>query len=112
MKWLQRVIQAWQKAREIPYLGRSSFVLAMILLVIAIALDWHRSHPDDGAGEAIQQAQMAHMDVPKTILVLSRILPYLNLWVSIGAPLLLFMIWRRWNRTIIGIGKYRPFFTG
>jgi LPS export ABC transporter permease LptG len=97
MKWLQRVIQAWQKAREIPYLGRSSFVLAMILLVTAIALDWHRSHPDDGAGEAIQQAQMAHMDVPKTILVLSRILPYLNLWVSIGAPLLLFMIWRRWN---------------
>jgi LPS export ABC transporter permease LptG len=40
---------------------------------------------------------MAHMAVPKTILVLSRILPYLNLWVSIGAPLLLFMIWRRWN---------------
>lgn len=97
MKWLQRVIQAWQKARELPYLGRGLFAVAMALLVAAIALDWHRTHPDDDAGEVIQQAHLAQMDVPKTILVLSRILPYLNLWVSLGTPLLLFMIWRRWN---------------
>lgn len=97
MKWQQRVIQAWQKAREIPYLGRSSFAVAMIFLVTAIAMDWHRTHPDDGAGEAIQQARQAQMAVPKTIMVLSRVLPYLNLWVSLGVPLLLLVIWRRWG---------------
>jgi LPS export ABC transporter permease LptG len=97
MKWLQRVILAWQKARELPYLGRSSFALAILLLILAIALGWHRTHPDDEVGDAIQQAQQAQISVPKGILVLSSVLPYLNLWVSLGVPLLLFVIWRRWG---------------
>lgn len=97
MKWLHRLIQASKKARELPYVGRSLFVVALSLLALAVISDWHRTHPDDVAGEAILQATEAHVDVPESVRVLSRILPYLNLWVSIGVPLLLIMIWRRWG---------------
>lgn len=97
MKWLQKLIHARHKARELPYVGRSAFAFAVVWLVVAIGLGWHRTHPDDVAGEAIQQARQAQMAVPASILVLSRILPYLNLWVSIGVPLLLIVIWRRWG---------------
>lgn len=97
MKWLQKLIHARHKARELPYVGRSAFAFGMLWLLVAIALGWHRTHPDDVAGEAIQQARQAQMAVPASILVLSRILPYLNLWVSIGVPLLLIVIWRRWG---------------
>lgn len=97
MKWLKRLIQASQQARELPYVGRSLVVVALGLLVMAIIFDWHRTHPDDVAGEAILKATEAQVDVPRSIRVLSGILPYLNLWVSIGVPLLLLMIWRRWG---------------
>lgn len=97
MKWLQPVIQAWQKARELPYVGRSSFAVGIVLLVLARLLDWHHTHPDEVAVEAIQQAQQAHLALPKSIQLLSGILPYLNLWISIGVPLLLIAIWRRWG---------------
>ena len=97
MKWQQRVIQAWQKARELPYLGRGSFAVAIGLLILSILLGWHRTHPDDEVGAAIQQAQLAHISVPKSILVLAGVLPYLNLWVTLGVPVLLLVIWRRWG---------------
>jgi LPS export ABC transporter permease LptG len=97
MKWQQRVIQAWQKARELPYLGRSSFAVAITLLIISMLMGWHRTHPDDAVGVALQQAQQAEMDVPQSILVLARVLPYLNLWVRLGVPVLLIVIWRRWG---------------
>lgn len=96
-QWLQRAIQAWQKARELPYVGRSLFALAIVVLVLSIIFGWHHTHPDDIASEAIQQAQQARIALPKAVLVLSSILPYLNLWVSIGVPLLLIVIWRRWG---------------
>lgn len=96
-QWLQRTIQAWSKVRELPYVGRSLFGVAIVVLILAIILGWHRTHPDDVAGEAIQQARQAQMDVPRSIHVLSGIVPYLNLWVSIGVPLLLITIWRRWG---------------
>lgn len=97
MKWLQRVIQAWQKARELPYLGRGSFAVAIGLLILSIMLGWHRTHPDDEVGAAIQRAQLAEISVPKSILVLANVLPYLNLWVTLGVPVLLLVIWRRWG---------------
>lgn len=97
MKWLQRVIQAWQKARELPYLGRGSFAVAITLLIISMLMGWHRTHPDDAVDAALQQAQQADMDVPQGILVLSSVLPYLNLWVRLGVPVLLIVIWRRWG---------------
>jgi lipopolysaccharide export system permease protein len=97
MKWLQRVIPAWQKARELPYLGRGSFMAAIGLLLLSILLGWHRTHPDDEVGAAIQQAQLAQISVPKSILVLAGVLPYLNLWIMLGMPVLLLVIWRRWG---------------
>lgn len=97
MKWLQRVIQASQKARDLPYLGRSSFAAAIVLLVLAISLGWHNLHPDKSAGEVIQQAHQSEIAVPASIQTLAKVLPYLNLWVSLGVPLLLFVIWRRWG---------------
>ena len=97
MKWLQRVIQAWQKARELPYLGRGSFAVAITLLIISMLMGWHRTHPDEGVDAALQQAQQAQMDVPQGILTLSSVLPYLNLWVRLGVPVLLIVIWRRWG---------------
>lgn len=97
MKWQQRVIQAWQKARELPYLGRGSFAVAITLLIISMLMGWHRTHPDDAVDAALQQAQVAQMDVPQGILVLSKVLPYLNLWVRLGIPVLLIVIWRRWG---------------
>ena len=97
MKWQQRVIQAWQKARELPYLGRSSFAVAITLLIISMLMGWHRTHPDDAVDAALQQAQQSQMDVPQGILILARVLPYLNLWVRLGVPVLLIVIWRRWG---------------
>jgi len=97
MKRLQRLIQASNKARELPYVGRTLFVAAMAFLLVALILGWHHTHPDDVAGEAIQQAALAQIDVPASIRMLAGILPYLNLWVAIGLPLLLIMIWRRWG---------------
>lgn len=97
MKWLNRVIQAWQKARELPYLGRSSFAVAILLLIISMLTGWHRTHPDDAVDAALQQAHVAQVDVPQGILILSKVLPYLNLWVRLGVPVLLIVIWRRWG---------------
>ncbi|MDB6003717.1 MAG: hypothetical protein JWR15_704 [Prosthecobacter sp.] len=97
MKWQQRVTRAWQKARELPYLGRSSFAVAITLLIVSMLMGWHRTHPDDAVDAALQQAQLAQVDVPPSILVLSRVLPYLNLWVRLGVPVLLIVIWRRWG---------------
>ena len=97
MKWLQRVNQARQKARELPYLGRSSFAVGIALLIASMLMGWHRTHPDDAVDAALQQAQQAQMDVPQSILVLARVLPYLNLWVQLGVPILLIAIWRRWG---------------
>lgn len=96
-QWLPRLNQAWQKARELPYVGRSLFVLGLLVLAVAMFFGWHHTHPDDVAGAAIQQAQQAQMAVPGSIVVLARILPYLNLWISLGVPLLLIAIWRRWG---------------
>jgi LPS export ABC transporter permease LptG len=97
MKWQQRVTQAWQKARELPYLGRSSFAVAITLLIISMLMGWHRTHPDDAVDAALQQAHRSQMDVPQGILILARVLPYLNLWVRLGVPVLLIVIWRRWG---------------
>lgn len=97
MKWQQRVILAWQKARELPYLGRSSFAVAIALLILSMLMGWHRTHPDDAVDAAMQQAQVAQVDVPQSILILARVLPYLNLWVRLGVPVLLIVIWRRWG---------------
>ncbi len=97
MKWQQRVIQAWQKARELPYLGRSSFAVLITLLIISMLMGWHRTHPDDAVDAALQQAHQSQMDVPQGILILARVLPYLNLWVRLGVPVLLIVIWRRWG---------------
>jgi LPS export ABC transporter permease LptG len=96
-QWLNRVMQAWQKARELPYLGRGSFAVAIVLLVISMMTGWHRTHPDDAVDAALQQAHVAQLDVPEGILVLSRVLPYLNLWVRLGVPVLLIVVWRRWG---------------
>ncbi len=96
-QWLQRAIEFWRKTRELPYVGRSLFGLAIVVLVAAIASGWHHSHPDDNAGAAIQQAAQAQVAVPPGILMLAHILPYLNLWVTIGVPLLLIIVWRRWG---------------
>ncbi len=97
MKWLNRVNQAWNKARELPYLGRGSFAVAITLLIISMLMGWHRTHPDDAVDAALNQAQQAQMDVPQGILVLAKVLPYLNLWVRLGVPVLLIVIWRRWG---------------
>ncbi|WP_395742031.1 LptF/LptG family permease [Prosthecobacter sp.] len=96
-QWLQRVMQAWQKARELPYLGRGSFAVIITLLIISMLMGWHRTHPDDAVDAAVQQAQQSQMDVPEGILVLARVLPYLNLWIRLGVPVLLIVIWRRWG---------------
>lgn len=71
--------------------------MAIAVLVVSMMLGWHRTHPDDAVGVAIQQAQQAQMDVPRSILVLSGVLPYLNLWVTLGVPVLLLVIWRCWG---------------
>ena len=97
MKWLQRLAKIWQKLIELPYLGRGSFLLALSLLLVAIYLDWHSTHPDEVVGEAIQLAQRSEMEVPYAIKRLSRIMPYLNLWVTLGSAVLILVIWRRWN---------------
>lgn len=70
---------------------------AIGLLILSILLGWHRTHPDDEVGAAIQQAQLAQISVPKSILVLAGVLPYLNLWIMLGMPVLLLVIWRRWG---------------
>lgn len=97
MKQLQRLARLWQKVLDLPFLGRGSFVLALGLLLLAIFQDWHRSHPDDEVGEAIELAHRANMEVPYLITRLARILPYLNLWVTMGSGVLLLVVWRRWN---------------
>ena len=71
--------------------------MLITLLIISMLMGWHRTHPDDAVDAALQQAQVAQVDVPESILVLSRVLPYLNLWVRLGIPVLLIVIWRRWG---------------
>lgn len=97
MKWLQRLASTWQRMMDLPFLGRGSFLLALSLLLVAIIQDWHRTHPDTEVGEAIHLAQRANMEVPDAIQRLARILPYLNLWVTLGSAVLVLVIWRRWN---------------
>ena len=97
MKWLQRLANIWQKLIELPFLGRGSFLLAMSLLLVAIFLDWHSTHPDEVVGEAIELAQRSRMEVPDAIRRLARIMPYLNLWVTLGSIVLVLVVWRRWN---------------
>jgi LPS export ABC transporter permease LptG len=97
MKWLQRLANAWQRLLDLPFLGRGSFVLALALLLLAITRDWHSTHPDEEVGEAIELAQRANMEVPYAIRRLARILPYLNLWVTLGSGVLVLVVWRRWN---------------
>ena len=97
MKWLQRLANIWQTLIELPFLGRGSFLLALSLLLVAIILDWHSTHPDEVVGEAIQLAQRSEMEVPYAIKRLSRIMPYLKLWVTLGSAVLVLVIWRRWN---------------
>lgn len=97
MKWLKGMPKAWQKARELPYLGRGSFAVIITLLIISMLMGWHRTHPDDAVDAAMQQAQQSQRDVPEGILVLARVLPYLNLWIRLGVPVLLIVIWRRWG---------------
>ena len=72
-------------------------MLALSLLLVAIILDWHSTHPDEVVGEAIQLAQRSEMEVPYAIKRLARIMPYLNLWVTLGSAVLVLVIWRRWN---------------
>ncbi|MBL9131521.1 MAG: LptF/LptG family permease, partial [Verrucomicrobiaceae bacterium] len=97
MKGLQRLANAWQRLMDLPFLGRGSFVLALALLLLAITRDWHNTHPDEEVGEAIELAQRSNMEVPYLIKRLARILPYLNLWVTLGSAVLVLVIWRRWN---------------
>jgi len=97
MKWLQHLARVWQKIINLPFLGRGSFLLALGVLITAIVLDWHREHPDEQIGEAIELAHRSNMEVPYLIRRLSSILPYLNLWVTLGSFVMLVVIWRRWN---------------
>ena len=98
MKWLRSVTAAWQRLIQLPFLGRSSFALALGLLIVAIAQDWHVSHPDEAVWEAIELAQRSNQAVPAGIRRLERVLPYLNLWVALGSVVLVLVIWRRWNQ--------------
>ena len=72
-------------------------MLALGLLIVAISQDWHRTHPDEDVDQAIEMAARSNQPVPYGIQRLARILPYLNLWISIGSVVLLLVIWRRWN---------------
>lgn len=71
--------------------------MAITLLIVSMLMGWHRTHPDDAVDAALQQAQLAQVDVPPSILILAKVLPYLNLWVRLGVPVLLIVIWRRWG---------------
>lgn len=73
-------------------------MLALGLLMVAISQDWHRTHPDEDVDEAIEMAARSGQPVPYGIERLARILPYLNLWISIGSAVLLLVVWRRWNQ--------------
>lgn len=98
MKWLQNANAAWQRVIHLPYLGRGLFVCALGMLMVAISQDWHRTHPDEDVGEAIEMAERSNQPVPYGIQRLARILPYLNLWITLGSVVLLLVIWRRWNQ--------------
>jgi LPS export ABC transporter permease LptG len=97
MTWLKSAAAAWQRILQLPYLGRSSFLLTLTLLLLAVTQDWHRTHPDEEVDEAIELAQKSNQDVPYAIRRLARVVPYLNLWVTLGAGVLVLVIWRRWN---------------
>lgn len=98
MKWLQSARAAWRRVIHLPYLGRSSFVIALGLLIVAISQDWHRTHPDEDVDQAIEMAARSNQPVPLGIQRLARILPYLNLWIFIGSAVLLLVLWRRWSQ--------------
>ncbi|MBK8093184.1 MAG: LptF/LptG family permease [Verrucomicrobiaceae bacterium] len=95
---LRRIAAFWQRVIHLPYLGRGGFALLLLVLLLSITQDWHLSHPDEDVDEAIELARQSNQSVPWSIQRLTRVMPYLNLWVTLGSVLLVLIIFRRWNQ--------------
>ncbi len=89
-----------QKVRTWPFLGRTSFVVGLALMLLAWTQGHHLDHPSDVPGYASEQGVLKPLPgvAPPSRLLqqVASLLPYLDRWMLIGGAVYLFVMFRHW----------------
>jgi LPS export ABC transporter permease LptG len=106
MTWLQnslRTLQTLQKrSRQIPYLGRCTFALGLLVMLLLVTQGHHLDNPPEIQGYEVRDGQLiaeAGTAQPASPLLrwVSISLPYLNAWMLIGGGVFISILLRQWG---------------
>jgi LPS export ABC transporter permease LptG len=105
MTWLPTLLKKLRmlahRVRVWPYLGRSAFSLALLVMILLVTQGHHLDHPPEVAGYDIQAgkliAQQGVSPAGPVLKIVSVFLPYLDMWILVGGAVYLFILLRQWG---------------
>jgi LPS export ABC transporter permease LptG len=99
--FLKKLRAVAHRVRTWPFLGRSAFSLALLVMILLATQGHHLDHPPEVAGYDIQAGKLVAQQgvgpagpVLKTV---SLLLPYLDSWMLVGGAVYLFILLRQWG---------------
>lgn len=106
MTWLSPILKKSRaiahRVRTWPFLGRSAFALALLVMLLLVTQGHHLDHPPEVVGYEIQAgklvAQQGVGPAGPLLKTVSLLLPYLDTWMLVGGAVYLFVLLRRWGR--------------
>ncbi len=105
MPWLhpfyKKLRAVAHRVRTWPFLGRSAFSLALLVMILLATQGHHLDHPPEVAGYEVQAgrliAQQGVGPAGPLLKTVTLLLPYLDSWVLVGGAVYLFVLLRRWG---------------
>ncbi|TDU70978.1 LPS export ABC transporter permease LptG [Prosthecobacter fusiformis] len=105
MTWLPTLLKKLRliahRVRVWPFLGRSAFSLALLIMILLATQGHHLDHPPEVVGYDIQSgklvAQQGVQPAGPILKTVSLMLPYLDIWILVGGAVYLFVLLRRWG---------------
>lgn len=98
---LKKLRAVAHRVRTWPFLGRSAFSLALLVMLLLATQGHHLDHPPEVAGYEVQAGKLVAQQgvgpagpVLKTV---SLLLPYLDTWMLVGGAVYLFILLRQWG---------------
>lgn len=97
----QKLRSVAHRVRTWPYVGRSVFALALLVMLLLVTQGHHLDHPPSVTGYDIQAgklvAQQGVGPAGPILRTVSLVLPYLDTWMLVGGAVYLFILLRQWG---------------
>ncbi|SKA85298.1 LPS export ABC transporter permease LptG [Prosthecobacter debontii] len=105
MTWLSPIPKKLRavahRVRTWPFLGRSAFSLALLVMLLLITQGHHLDHPPEVAGYEVQAGKLVAQSgvgpAGPLLKTVSLVLPYLDTWMLVGGLVYVFVLLRRWG---------------